>query len=577
MVVRMKRLFIAKINKNSSGLKKHVNRKTMQRYLIIALGYLLPLTGFSQAAPEKLDSTLVTAEKRIEFDLTNRRIADCRVMPLGTDGMLVFIEGEEVLRNLRKEMTIAKYDTALNLQWAQRYVLDAASNMNIYAWQGENLFFLIPKTDFRYEILRLNTASGQLSMIRYDKIVDMQVSQFAVINDVILIGGEVNGDPAVIHYDYMRSKPKVLPSLSQLKGQVSRMDVSPETNTISVIVSSSVRRKASFYYYIYNLEGQLLYKRIVPHEDEYSIVNFRPYFISQEKQLLFGLYSLTGKEKSQGIYVAVFDKNEHRDIKFYDFGFLKNFFNYMPPRRRERTIMRMKDKREEGKIPKLDYHFFARNLLITNDRIVFVAESYTPIYAENSMNNFNRYAGSTSPLFFSPYMINSMSSSFQSYSNLFLYDRNLARSREGSRMPNSYRYKHAIICAFDKSGRLLWDNSFEYKDVELRQPAELVKIGFANDRLQMIHYNKEKLYYKQTNKSLPVDTLLTTQIPIKAEEKNLISDRENEEVAWWYGNRLVIFGKQDLKQSTPDNPFGRKRVFYITRAVITTATQDEKQ
>jgi hypothetical protein len=548
----------------------------MQRYLIVVLGWLLPLSIFSQSKPEKLDSTLVTVEKRIEFDLTGRRMAEYRVMPLGIDGLLVFIESEEVLRNMRKEMTIAKYDTAFNLKWVQRYILDASSNMNIYAWQGENLFFLIPKTDFKYEILRLNTVSGQLSMIRYDKIVDMQVSQFAVMNDVILMGGQVNGDPAVIHYDYLHSKPKILPSLSQLKGQISRMDVSPEHNAISVIVSSSVRRKASFYYYIYNREGQLLHKRIVPTEDEYSIINFRSYFISQEKQLLLGLYSLTGKEKSQGVYVAAFDKNERQDIKFYDFGFLKNFFNYMPSRRRERTIMRMKDKREDGKIPKLDYHFFARNLLVTQDRILFVAESYTPIYVEN---NFNRYVNinNLSPMFFSPYMIGGMRPDFQSYSNLFLYDRNLVRSREGNRVPSYYRYKHAVICAFDKSGKLLWDNSFEYKEAELRQPEELVKINFDNDRLQMIYYNKDKLYYKQTNKSLPVDTLLTTQIPIRAAEKELISDRENEHVAWWYGNHFILFGRQDMRQITTDNPFGRKRVFYITRAAVTPYLQDEKQ
>lgn len=546
----------------------------MHRYLIIALGWLLPLATFSQAMPEKLDSTLVTAEKRIEFDLTGRRMAEYRVMPLGIDGLLVFIEGEEVLRNLRKEMTIAKYDTALNLQWAQRYVLDASSNMNIYAWQGEKLFFLIPKADFKYDILRLNTVSGQLSMIRYDKIVDMQVSQFAVMNDVILIGGQVNGDPAVIHYDYLRSKPKILPSLSQLKGQISRMDVSPETNAISVIVSSSVRRKASFYYYIYNGEGQLLHKRVVPTEDEYSIVNFRPYFISQEKQLLLGLYSLTGKEKSQGVYVAIFDKNERQDIKFYDFSFLKNFFNYMPPRRRERTIMRMKDKREGGKIPKLDYHFFARNLFVTQDRILFVAESYIPVFMENNMSRFNSF---NSPQLFNSYVVNTMNPVFYSYNNLFWLDRNLVRPREGNRTPSSYRYKHAIICAFDKSGKLLWDNSFEYKDTETRLPEELVKINFDNDRLQMIHYNKDKLYYKRTYKSLPVDTLLTTQVPIKAEEKNLIGDRENEQAAWWYGNHFILFGKQEMKQNSPENPFGRKRVFYITRASITLPSPDEKQ
>lgn len=547
----------------------------MQQCLILAFFALITPTGFSQVLPEKLDSALISTEKRIEFELNNRRIVEHRVMPLGTEGLLVFMESEEILRNMRKEVIIAKYDTALNLQWAQRYALDGSSHMNIYARQGKHLFFLIPKTDFRYDILRLNTVNGQLSLIRYNKLADMEVTHFAVMNDVIFMGGQVNGDPAVIHYNYMRGKPKILPSLSQLKGQVSRMDVSPEHNAVSVIVSSSVRRKASFYYYVYSGEGQLLHKRIIPHEREYTIVNFRPYFISRERQLLFGLYSLTGREKSQGIYVADFWGDSSRDIKFYDFAFLKNFFNYMPPRRRERTILRLKDKREEGKIPKLDYNFFARNLLVTQDRIFFVAESYVPVYAENAMSRFSSFGV---PPLFNSFTVNTMHPFLFSYNDLFRLDRNMVRPREGNRMPSYYRYKHAIVCAFDRNGRLLWDNSFEYKDAEVRQPEELVQINFDNDRLQMLYYNKDKLYYKQTFKSLPADTLITTPVPVKAEEKNLIVDRESEQSTWWYGNRILLFGKQELKQQSPENnPFGRKRVFYITKAVLTPHGTNIKQ
>ncbi|MCS6969124.1 MAG: hypothetical protein RMJ44_10645 [Cytophagales bacterium] len=542
--------------------------------LFVLLGGIAVGKVFSQPTPtEKLDSSLVTVKKRLDFDLANRRIVAQRVMPLGTEGLLLFIEGEEILRNMRKEITIAKYDTALNLKWAQRYAIDASSNMNIYAQQGDHLYFLIPKSEYRYDILRLNVVHGQLYMIRYDKLVDMEVSHFAVMNDIILIGGQVNGNPAVIHYDYKHAKPKILPSLSQLKGQISRMDVSPEHNAISVIISSSIRRKASFYHYIYNGQGQLLYKRIVPHEQEYSIVNFRPYFISQSKQLLLGLYSLTTKEKSQGIYVALFEENQKKDIKFYDFSFLKNFFNYMPPRRREKVILRLRDKRQEGKIPKLDYNFFARNLLVTPERILFIADSYIPVFVESTMG---RFAIIGSP-FFNSFSVNTMNPIFLSYNNLFWLDRNMVRSREGNRIPTYYRYKHTVICAFDKTGKLIWDNSFEYKDVELKQPAELLQINFNNDYLQMIYYHKEKLYYKQTYRSLPNETIFTTQIPIKQEEKSLIGEREDEQVAWWYNNYFILFGKQEIKSSASENAPVRKRVFYIAKTAIHPASAEEKQ
>jgi hypothetical protein len=513
----------------------------------------------------------VQTVQRLEVEISPKRGSNYRVMPLGPDGLLTFLESEEALRTFKKEVIITKYDTALKVQWAHAHALENESNLNMYASQGDWLYFLIPKLEKNYEFLKLNTHTGQLDVVKYEKIVEMEVTHFAVLNEVFYMGGLVNGTPVVIHYDHQHSKPKVLPGINQLKAAINRIDTDPPSGTMSVILTSDVKKKASFYYMVYDQAGKQVSSYTAPTEKDYHLFTFRPYYLGRNDQILFGLYSVSAKDKAQGVYVARIKNQEMEQIKVYDFSYLKNFFNYLQPKKKDKMLMRIKDQRQDGNPPKYDYNFFVRDLQFVADKIIFVAESYVPIFSDGSPNGFARNFS---------YPIGAwMNTPWSMMPNGFSYNANYDpfSGRVGGGNPNrapvGYRFKHAIVCAFDFQGKLLWDNSYEYKDLESSQPDQFVQVATDGDALRMMHFQEEKLYWKTTRRSLPVDSLQTIEVPAKEEAEKTISERDREQVHYWYSNCFLLHGIHELKGVPPTNagPASpadkRKKVFYLAKLI----------
>ncbi len=513
--------------------------------------------------------------KRIDLEINPKRGSNYRVMPLGSTGLLTFFESEESLRSFKKEVIITKYDTELQVQWAHSYALENESNLNIYAMQGDWLYFLLPKLEKNYEFLKLNTRSGQLELIKYDKIVEMDVTHFAVMNEVFYLGGMVNGSPVVIHFDHQLNKPKVLPGINQLKATINRIDTDPPSNTMSVILTSEAKKKASFYYNVYDVSGKLMSNYVAPTEQDYHLFTFRPYYVSQNEQLLFGMYSVSAKDKAQGVYVARIKNNEMEQIKVYDFSYLKNFFNYLQPKKKDKLLLKIKDKRQDGQPTRYDYNFFVRDLQFVNDKIVFIAESYVPIFADGSPNsNFMRNSGY--PIGFwmnTPWAM--MPNGFSYNAN---YDPFSPRSgQNANRSPVGYRFKHAIVCAFDQQGKLLWDNSYEYKDLESSQPDQFVQVATDGEAIRMMHFQENKLYWKTTKRSIPVDSLQAIEIPAKEIAEKTVSERDREQVQYWFGDYFLLHGIQELKNTTSatsgsTTPERRKKVFYLAKLTPTSPT-----
>jgi hypothetical protein len=399
----------------------------------------------------------------------------------------------------------------------------------------------------------------------------MDVTHFAVLNEVFYMGGMVNGSPVVIHYDHQHSKPKVLPGINQLKASINRIDTDPPSGTMSVILTSGVKKKASFYYNVYDISGKQVSNYVAPSEKDYHLFTFRPYYLGRNEQILFGMYSVSAKDKAQGVYVARITNNEMEQIKVYDFSYLKNFFNYLQPKKKDKLLHRIKDRREEGQQPKYDYNFFVRDLQFVSDKIIFVAESYTPVFADGSPNSslMRNYGYPLGAWMNTPWAM--MPNGFSYNAN---YDPFLGRTGNNpNRAPVGYRFKHAIICAFDQQGKLIWDNSYEYKDLESSQPDQFVQVATDGDAVKMMHFQEDKLYWKTTRRSIPVDSLQTIEIPIKEEAEKTISERDREQVYYWYGDYFLLHGIQEMKglpSSTPQTD-KKKKVFYLAKLGATTA------
>jgi len=491
----------------------------------------------------------ISVIKRTDLEINKKFGDNYKLLNLQEKGILTIIESEESLKGSKKEFIIAKYDSTLQQNWAKSFIINYDSNIGQHYQDGDYIFFLVTKDKKDYDILKLNIYTGDLQAIKYEKIAELDIAHFVAMGSVLLFGGTIDGRPVVVHYDYANSKPKVLPIINTLKANINRLDICKQDGSIFVLLTSNTnKKKESFYYNIFDAEGKLLTNTIVPYEKDYILYTFHPYLVSKNEQYLFGMYSLLAKDKAQGIYVAHIVNNEQDFIRFYDFAYFKNFFNYLA-KRKDKLLSKIKEQREEGSIHKHDYSLLVRELSVSEDRILLIADSYTPLYVEGGMNNFN------------------------SFNNFNMYSRNMSgmmngmnqmnqRTNYGNKTPSGYRYRHGIACAFDKNGKMMWDNSLEYKNLETKMKLEpQMYISTGKDSLTMIHLQDDKIHYKRTDKSLLVEEIKEVKIPSKEEAEQLISDREDESLMHWYGDYFLMYGIQKLKTASSSS----RKVFYMSK------------
>ena len=525
---------------------------------------LLMLTAFASSASAQL-----AVVKRTDIEINRKDGDNYKILTLQDNGLLVFLESDEYVKGGKKQLIITKYDTALQTTWTRTVTMEYSSHLGLHTQDGEFIYFLIPQEEKKYDILKIHLNSGILSLIKYEKLAELDITHFVASEDVLLFGGMVDSRPVVIHYDYVNSKAKVLPTVNTLKANINRLEICQSDRSIFILFTPTTnKKKERFFYMTFDISGKLISNIAVPYEKnaegdtetEDILFTFQPYLISSNEFYLFGMYSLLAKDKAQGIYVMhILNNQQPEPTRFYDFVYFKNFFNHLG-KRKEKIINKIKEERQEGNIYKHDYSILARELKVVDDKIIFIADSYTPLYREG-MNQFS-----------------SLNTGLLRYTDISL--RNMMYANDLMRSPMTrgvigYRYKHGMVCAFDKKGKLLWDNSLEYKDLETMTSLQpQIQISTGKDSLTMVYMNDQKIYYKRTDKSLPVEEIREVEIPSKEEADKTLNDREKELVTAWYGDYFLMYGIQQYRGGANGNS---RKVFYLSKLAYFPPKIEEKK
>jgi hypothetical protein len=198
------------------------------------------------------------------------------------------------------------------------------------------------------------------------------------------------------------------------------------------------------------------------------------------------------------------------------------------PKREEKIKSRISQRKQKGKDIKLRYRLLLHDIIPTEEGWVMVAEIFYPEYKSNS----NATGWST----------------WRNY-------------RIGSDIYNNFRYSHAIICGFDKNGKLLWDNSVSLKEIESSELNAKVQITQQGD-YQILAYPDESfirtVVIRKNEKAKDLEGFdLKT-----GTELEKITNAERSSLAAWYGHSFLAYGYQSVKKN---NEVLNRDVFYITK------------
>ncbi|WP_338813484.1 hypothetical protein V9L05_19050 [Bernardetia sp. Wsw4-3y2] len=508
---------------------------------------LLLLIGIcfsSSAQIQVIDHTEITTKSEEGSDFS-----DYTAVPLGENGLLVslthYVKGQ-------KEILIAKYDTTFQNIWEQKHVVKGEDKIVHYVVADSFIYYLVDKQRYDYEILKINLHSGIMKIITYEKILKATYTEICAAGNIILLGGEAENNPVVLHLNIKTGRQQILPSLVQKSTYLANLSIDIENDVILAIVAGKYSSYKYSFFYFYSLDAQLRYNVTIPDNKEYDLQTFRPLITATDEIIVFGTYSSPKWKRSQGIYSLKIKDKKEDGFRFYDFSYLNNFFNNLNEKKREKMAVKVKRARKKDSPVRYSNDYFVSPLRIEKDRIYLSLEGYNPVY-QNGNNVANNMIGN-------PY--------FGSGNSRVYNNRGGNRSmwqNGGNPNPNvtvSYKYEQGIVCSFDKEGKLLWDNQFDFDEFESQKIFPFFSYSVRNDTLALFRLDEEELFYKQTVKSKEQELISEYEVPRRDSLDNIVN-RSDEILMHWYDDNYLVSGYQIVRNqlSSP----ARRKVFYFTR------------
>jgi hypothetical protein len=479
---------------------------------ILCLAFLLfSIGGFAQ-----LEQT-----KRLEFELSNGSEEDYQMVPLSERGFVLIHSKIDYLRR-NPMISFQKYDSTFNKVWETTFRPDDEYDLLKSYYNDNFLFAFFKKGDeSKIGILRIDFDSGDKIYNEGDMLTNMDVEHFVVLRSKAIITGQYNDRPVAVLFSLFDKTSKVLPELHANYFDIVEVDVNEQSENIYIMLKN--QRNCNFMMKTYNYEGKLLKATQIGDRSK-TPVSGKILNLNDKEIILTGSFSEGCSLLSNGIYVHHLGQEEPQFIRFEE---LDNFFKYLSPKREAKVKERIKNKKNKGREVNLRYRLHLHEIVQNEDGWILIAEIFYPEYKSPNTTVFN----------------------------------NLNNYRIGTDVYNNFRFTHTVLCGFDKSGKLLWNNSVSMDNVESSELNDKVQIFKQKDSFVLAYPNEEFIRTILIKGNETPQNLEKYSLKQNDEISN-ISETKESNLHAWYQQNFLSYGYQSVKKG---GSLSSKEVFFVNK------------
>ncbi|WP_229311056.1 hypothetical protein [Larkinella soli] len=468
---------------------------------------------------------------RLEFPVNQNTDESFDVTPLGQRGVLLTVRQGDYYTSEPTKFSFKRYDIDLKPLWSNDYKIDNYYDAVRSCRTEHYLYWLFKEHDnSKISVLRVNLHDGAMETFRGDLVTPMDIFHFKVLDNIAYLGGYYRNRPVVVSFSFFDLTSKVLPGIYTNHIQLNNIEVDEERRLVHVMTDATHQRNCEFTIRTFSYDGKLV-RTVNLDGNTHSLISGKLLPLNDEESLLVGNYSTDCTPYSQGVYISRIRNHETpgvspiEDIRYIDFSELKNFFNYMKPRRQQKMLDKLARRKDQGKDTKFRYRLLVHDLVPTDEGLMLIAEVYYPQYR----GTLYPYMGSV---------------------------RSFDRYQEG------YRYTHAFLCGFDKKGRLLWDNSLPISDLtsyDLHPMVQVTREGSAT----ILAYPKEGEINAEVIQGGKVLRERENFSMKKLSETEKVVYSESDQLEAWYDGHFLACGFQKISNDKSSAP--PREVFYMNK------------
>ncbi len=505
---------------------------------------VLAIPSFSQH-PKKADYP----DKPLRIEIPARSVNETyRIIPCGSKGMILFFRSQEVADESNVKWYFSLYDTNLQLLWVKSIPLLNDMDFRFNQSGKDSLAMLFLHTgkshaqENDFEIVRVVLKNGTM-IINTGKVQqDADVVAFGIQHGLGWLGYNVKGKAGKILT--IRLSQGIVRSFFLGQGnQISIKWMQPDSSsaTVSTVVSRQVSKKIIEQYMVcYDTAGSI--RREIPigtRDGNRDLTYIQITASNTGASLLLGSYGqdlVNSNQKnkisdeSTGFFTSHIINGAQKSINFYNFLEFTNANSLVG----ERDIINLKKKALKKNKPlaeySLDFSLLLHPVILWNDQLVLAAEVFSPQYHTESFTDFDYYG--------------------RPYTNSFsVFD--------------GYRFFNTIIAGFDMDGKLLWDNTFEIRNlVSLDLSTKVVIFPTGND-LVMCYVSDGKIGTKIIHENTVIEKPDFAPIDLLYPDDKMLSESKGRIVPW-YGNYFITYGYQEIKNVAIETN-NKRLVYYFSK------------
>lgn len=466
------------------------------------------------------------------------------VIPMGNQGLLVMFKTNEFEdRNFRRWVFVF-YDSQLELQWEFIQPIIRNHEFSAYAFSKQRLSILFydhRASETNFQILNIFPASKQLSLVEGTVDRKFELTRFARNRSHAFIG--MNTKDACQAY-----------SINLETGETTALELNPDggsyienmqTDTLSgqlLILTSLRNERRRNALYLHRFGTNLTESEFIPlirNENRKMVTSAQYIPLSNNDFMVLGSYTsnptrrgASGSDpagsKSTGFYRIYSGKTPQVD--FYSFSTLVNVENYIRgtvAEQRQRSLWRLFQGRGSSH---LEHYMVIHRVMEYNDYFLLSGEAFSPDFRTVTTIAYDYY-GRPVPRTYSVF--------------------------------DGYRYSHAVVVAFDNSGRLLWDNGMEMINIRTFDLYPKLVLYPEEDGLAMAYNHDGKIAWKQVNEYQTITNVSYANIETRY-SKDRINSEQSSRLFYWYDHYFLATGYQTIINNYLPSQ-NRRSVFYINK------------
>ncbi|MBE0646370.1 MAG: hypothetical protein IH596_01150 [Bacteroidales bacterium] len=515
----------------------------MSRYGLLAA--FLFLFSCLISGQHKEPFNIVDKPLRIEIPVQSDKETH-RIIPCGKAGMILFYKSVEVTTDFSTLWYFTYYDRNLQKIWVKSAPILSSLEYKDIDIRGDTLYLCFEadkknrNRDVNFQILHIALPSGSF-VLNNGKIPDQGVIlSFEVVGRKAFIGlNNEEEKSSLLLMDLPTGQTNIIPLMPEDKSALLHCSASPDGTNLTLLVSKILtKRTAELYLCKFRSDGTKEFEvKISTNTLTNEFTNITEISPSESETLIIGSYSANPgtkkatEEESTGLVTVSFVSVVQKSIEYYNFLDLKNIKQLLSEKDvlslRKKSIKKSRADQEYS----LDFSLLLHQIIPWKGQLIVAAEAYHPQYHTESFTDYDFYG--------------------RPYTNTYsVFD--------------GYRFTGIILAAFDKDGKMVWDNAMSIKNLLSFNLEPKINLYLTGNEIVLTYLSEGKIACRIIRESETVEKTTFSEMELNSTNDKLLNETRSRMVHW-YEDYFLCYGYQEIRDISKGG--NDKRLVYFCNKV----------